>query len=98
MEIRRAKDSLASPGAVGPWQRPYWSPDMPAALRPSRSEAEAAVSTLIAYIGDDLNCEGVIDTAERVIMRSKSTQAIATPQPTRLIVRSRRPQAMTILC
>lgn len=35
--------------------------------RPSREEAEAAVRTLIAYIGDDPNREGVRDTPKRVV-------------------------------
>ena len=35
--------------------------------RPSRDEAEAAVRTLIAYIGDDPAREGVADTPRRVI-------------------------------
>ncbi|MBM3530272.1 MAG: GTP cyclohydrolase I FolE [Alphaproteobacteria bacterium] len=39
----------------------------PSAARPSRDEAEAAVRTLIAYIGDDPNREGVLDTPKRVV-------------------------------
>lgn len=35
--------------------------------RPSRAEAEAAVRTLIAYIGDESGREGLIDTPARVI-------------------------------
>jgi len=35
--------------------------------RPSREQAEDAVRTLIAYIGDDPNREGVRDTPKRVI-------------------------------
>ncbi len=35
--------------------------------RPSREEAEAAVRTLIAYIGDDPAREGVLDTPKRVV-------------------------------
>ncbi|MEW6452698.1 MAG: GTP cyclohydrolase I FolE [Pseudomonadota bacterium] len=37
------------------------------AHRPSREEAEAAVRTLIAYIGDDPKREGVLDTPKRVV-------------------------------
>ena len=37
------------------------------AQRPSRAEAEAAVRTLIAYIGDDPAREGVLDTPKRVV-------------------------------
>jgi len=35
--------------------------------RPSREEAEAAVRTLISYLGDDPNREGLIDTPKRVV-------------------------------
>ncbi len=35
--------------------------------RPSRGEAEAAVRTLLAYIGDDPTREGLIDTPKRVV-------------------------------
>jgi GTP cyclohydrolase IA len=39
----------------------------PMVLRPSRSEAEQAVRTLLAYIGDDPDREGLRDTPKRVI-------------------------------
>jgi GTP cyclohydrolase I len=39
----------------------------PAAARPSREEAEAAVRTLIAYAGDDPAREGVLETPRRVV-------------------------------
>jgi len=35
--------------------------------RPSREEAEAAVRTLIAYVGDDPNREGLRETPKRVV-------------------------------
>jgi len=35
--------------------------------RPSREEAEAAVRTLLAYVGDDPTREGLIDTPKRVV-------------------------------
>jgi GTP cyclohydrolase I len=35
--------------------------------RPSRDEAEQAVKTLIAYIGEDVGREGLLDTPRRVI-------------------------------
>jgi GTP cyclohydrolase IA len=35
--------------------------------RPSRSEAEAAVRTLLAYVGDNPDREGLLDTPKRVI-------------------------------
>ena len=38
----------------------------PAVPRPSREEAEAAVSILIAYAGDDPGREGLLDTPSRV--------------------------------
>ena len=42
------------------------APD-PVVPRPSRGEAEAAVRTLIAYIGDNPDREGLLDTPKRVI-------------------------------
>jgi GTP cyclohydrolase I len=39
----------------------------PLVRRPSRKEAEAAVRTLIAYIGDDPEREGLTDTPKRVV-------------------------------
>jgi GTP cyclohydrolase I len=39
----------------------------PAEARPSREQAEAAVRTLIAYIGDDPSREGLLDTPKRVV-------------------------------
>ncbi len=36
-------------------------------VRPSRSEAEAAVRTLIAWAGDDPTREGLLDTPRRVV-------------------------------
>jgi GTP cyclohydrolase IA len=39
----------------------------PPVARPSREQAEAAVRTLIAFIGDDPNREGVLDTPKRVV-------------------------------
>jgi GTP cyclohydrolase I len=35
--------------------------------RPSKTEAEAAIRTLIAFLGDDPNREGLVDTPSRVI-------------------------------
>jgi len=42
------------------------APD-PAVPRPSRGEAETAVRTLLAYIGDNPNREGLIDTPKRFV-------------------------------
>ena len=39
----------------------------PVVPRPSRNEAEAAVRTLIAYIGDNPAREGLLDTPKRVV-------------------------------
>jgi GTP cyclohydrolase IA len=39
----------------------------PAVPRPSREQAEAAVHTLIAYIGDDPDREGLLETPRRVV-------------------------------
>jgi GTP cyclohydrolase I len=39
----------------------------PAVPRPSRDEAEAAVRTLLAYVGDDPAREGLLDTPRRVV-------------------------------
>src|ERR1700733_6501993 len=39
-------------------------PDQP---RPSRNEAEAAVQTLLAYIGENPQREGLLDTPRRVV-------------------------------
>jgi GTP cyclohydrolase I len=39
----------------------------PVSPRPSRAEAEAAVRTLIAYIGDNPKREGLLDTPKRVV-------------------------------
>jgi GTP cyclohydrolase IA len=39
----------------------------PAIPRPSRADAEAAVRTLIAYLGDDPAREGLVDTPQRFV-------------------------------
>jgi len=39
----------------------------PAVPRPSRDEAEAAVRTLLAYIGDNPDREGLVDTPKRFV-------------------------------
>ena len=39
---------------------------LPKSERPSRAEAEAAVSTLLKYIGEDVAREGLVDTPARV--------------------------------
>jgi GTP cyclohydrolase IA len=42
------------------------TPD-PAVARPSREEAEAAVRTLLAYVGDNPDREGLLDTPKRFV-------------------------------
>ena len=39
----------------------------PVEPRPSREQAEAAVRTLIAYVGDNPDREGLLDTPKRVV-------------------------------
>ena len=39
----------------------------PTVPQPSRAEAEAAVRTLLAYVGDDPNREGLLDTPQRFV-------------------------------
>jgi GTP cyclohydrolase I len=63
-------DAIVKPwpkGANPPQADHVRSAPHPVSPRPSREEAEAAVRTLIAYIGDDPNREGVRDTPKRVI-------------------------------
>lgn len=43
------------------------APIRPGSPRPSRADAEAAVKTLIAYIGEDIGREGLVDTPRRVV-------------------------------
>src|SRR4029077_13252978 len=44
-----------------------WAAPPPAAARPSREEAEAAVRTLIAFAGDRPEREGLVETPRRVV-------------------------------
>ena len=39
----------------------------PAVPRPSRDEAEAAVRTLLAYVGDNPEREGLVETPKRFV-------------------------------
>jgi GTP cyclohydrolase I len=55
---------------VKPWPKgatPDHARSTPAAPRPSREEAEAAVRTLIAYAGDNPDREGLLETPKRVV-------------------------------
>jgi GTP cyclohydrolase I len=49
-----------------PRPEPRQEPE-PASPRPTREQAEAAVRTLLAFIGDDPGREGLIDTPRRVV-------------------------------
>src|SRR5688572_17225161 len=60
-------DAIIKPWPKNPSADHVHKAPQPVALRPSRDEAEAAVRTLIAYIGDDPAREGVLDTPKRVI-------------------------------
>ena len=68
-------DAIAKPGIVKPFPKGSTSSlsehvraaPVPVANRPSREQAEAAVRTLIAYIGDNPDREGLLDTPKRVV-------------------------------
>jgi GTP cyclohydrolase I len=68
-------DASVKPGIVKPFPKGANSPasdhvhkaPQPVAERPSREQAEAAVRTLIAYIGDNPAREGLLDTPKRVV-------------------------------
>ena len=62
-----AKNKIATPWSEQGRSAHVWAAPQPAAPRPSREAAEAAVRTLIAYAGDDPAREGVLDTPKRVI-------------------------------
>lgn len=55
------------PKAARPAASPADTPDAAAVGRPSRAEAEAAVSTLIRWAGEDPSREGLRDTPRRVV-------------------------------
>jgi len=67
-------DASVKPGIVKPFPKGANPPSsdhvhkapQPVAERPSREQAEAAVRTLIAYIGDNPAREGLLDTPKRV--------------------------------
>jgi GTP cyclohydrolase I len=68
-------DAIVKPTIVKPWPKGSNPPlsdhvraaPQPVADRPSREQAEAAVRTLIAYIGDNPDREGLLDTPKRVV-------------------------------
>ena len=62
-----AKNKIATPWSEQGRSAHVWAAPQPAAPRPSREAAEAAVRTLIAYAGDDPAREGVLETPKRVV-------------------------------
>jgi GTP cyclohydrolase I len=65
-------DAIVKPWPKGPGSNPastehVYAAPKPVAERPSREQAEAAVRTLIAYIGDNPDREGLRDTPKRVV-------------------------------
>jgi GTP cyclohydrolase I len=60
-------DAKVKPWPKQPVSDHVRSAPVPIENRPSREQAEAAVRTLIAYIGDDPAREGVLDTPKRVV-------------------------------
>lgn len=64
--IKGASDPMDTIVKNGPSTQPTQGVDVKQNKRPSRQEAEAAVRTLIQWIGDDPNREGLIDTPARV--------------------------------
>ncbi|MGE0341416.1 MAG: GTP cyclohydrolase I, partial [Xanthobacteraceae bacterium] len=48
-------------------KQPDAAPELAPVKRPSREEAEAAARTLIAWIGDNPNREGLLDTPRRMV-------------------------------
>ena len=48
-------------------KQPDAAPDLSPVKRPSRDEAEAAARTLIAWVGDNPNREGLLDTPRRMV-------------------------------
>ena len=60
-------DAIVKPWPKGPITEHVHKAPQPVSPRPTREEAEAAVRTLIAYIGDNPNREGVLETPKRVV-------------------------------
>mgnify|MGYP001221672909 CR=1 FL=1 len=63
-EAARSQDTRPAELDPAEFQAAAIRPDLP---RPSRAEAERAVRTLIAYIGEDPAREGLVDTPRRVV-------------------------------
>src|SRR6266481_5046183 len=69
---RRSNGETVMDAVVKPWPKQPLSDHVravpqPAEPRPSREDAEAAVRTLIAYIGDNPDREGLVETPKRVV-------------------------------
>ncbi|WP_424627202.1 GTP cyclohydrolase I FolE [Bradyrhizobium sp. SYSU BS000235] len=62
--IRTAKPAEKSEIPASDYMASAIRPDL---VRPSRDEAEQAVKTLLAYIGEDTAREGLLDTPRRVV-------------------------------
>jgi GTP cyclohydrolase IA len=60
-------DAIIKQWPKGPLSDHVHNAPAPVEKRPSREEAEAAVRALIAYIGDNPNREGLLDTPKRVV-------------------------------
>ena len=48
-------------------KQPDAAPELTPVKRPSRDEAESAVRTLLAWIGENPNREGLLDTPRRMV-------------------------------
>ena len=59
----------------------------PFSKRPTRDEAEAAVRTLLAYIGEDPTREGLLETPRRVIAAFDEFYAGYTQDPAEILTR-----------
>ena len=59
----------------------------PFTKRPSRAEAEAAVRTLLGYIGDDPTREGLLETPRRVVTAFEELYSGYTQDPAEVLTR-----------
>ena len=64
--------------------------------RPSRAEAEAAVHTLLSYIGENPDREGLMDTPRWSRPSTNSTKATTSARPKCWTAPSAKPPATTI--
>ena len=71
-KLVKIDNGTSKPPASGPPQR---------ATRPSRAEAEQAVSTLIRWAGDDPDREGLTETPARVVLIGFYSKHSATQSP-----------------